>query len=86
MQVVSGREFRANQSKFLSLASSGEDIVLKSRTGSFRIVPLVAEDSIERPKNLVSDLRGALQEVKDFLNGNENKLISWEEMIDELHD
>lgn len=38
MLVISTREFRANQSKYLGMAADGEDIVLKSRGwGSLRL-------------------------------------------------
>ncbi len=86
MVVVTGREFRANQAKFLRYASDGEDVILKSRAGSFRISPVVMGDSQEVPRNLVAELRGALQDVKDFLNGETNKLLSWEDMLNELRD
>jgi len=39
MMVVTGREFRANQSKFIGAAYRGEEVVVKARAGSFRIVP-----------------------------------------------
>ena len=43
MTVVSIRDFRANQSKYLGLAAGGESVILTSRAGSFKIVP-VTED------------------------------------------
>ncbi len=39
MVVVSTRDFRNNQTKYLNLAKSGEHVILKSRLGSFRIFP-----------------------------------------------
>ena len=39
MVVVSTRDFRTNQTKYLNLAKAGEHVVLKSRVGSFRIFP-----------------------------------------------
>ena len=40
MIVISTRDFRANQTKFLDMVNNGEDIVLKSREkGSFKLVP-----------------------------------------------
>ena len=40
MTIVSTREFRANQTKFLGMASRGEHVVLKSRLGSYRLIPI----------------------------------------------
>lgn len=47
MIVISTRDFRANQSKFLNMANKGEDIVLRSRkNGSFKLIPLKEEDML----------------------------------------
>ena len=87
MMVISGRDFRVNQTKFLGLANKGEEIVLKSRSGSFRIIPVTINDKKEDSKtDVVANLKGALKEVKDFLDKKENNLVTWEEMIDELRD
>ena len=41
MLVISMREFRANQGKYLGLVRSGEEIILKSReNGSFALTPI----------------------------------------------
>lgn len=49
MLVISTREFRANQSKYLGMATDGEDRVLKCRGwGSFKIVPVSADDVLTR--------------------------------------
>ncbi len=46
MVIVSSREFRANQKKYLSLALSN-DVIIKSRShGSYRLVPITEEDSV----------------------------------------
>ena len=39
MVIVSTRDFRTNQTKYLNLAKAGEHVVLKSRAGNFRIYP-----------------------------------------------
>ena len=46
MQVVSAREFRANQGKFLTAAKSGQSVLLTSRYGTFKITPVTEEDSL----------------------------------------
>lgn len=46
MQVVSAREFRSNQGKYLIKANEGHSVLLTSRYGSFKIVPITEEDSL----------------------------------------
>lgn len=84
MIVISTRDFRANQTKFLDMVNNGEDIVLKSREkGSFKLVPIREEDSIIGKRDLMAEIRGALQQVKEHLEGK-IKLQSAESLIDEL--
>lgn len=47
MIIISTRDFRANQSKFMDMANNGEDIILKSRkNGSFKLVPVSESDTL----------------------------------------
>lgn len=46
MQVITASDFRANQTKILTAARDGELIILKSRIGLFKIVPVTDEDTI----------------------------------------
>lgn len=64
MQVVSAREFRANQSRILTAARNGESVMLTSRVGNFRIVPIESEDVI-----IERHLKTALEEVKAHKDG-----------------
>jgi len=86
MIVISTRDFRANQTKFLEMANDGEEVVLKSRgKGSFRIVPVSEKEPVAEERDLMTEFRGALQEVKDHLEGK-RKLKTIESLIDELRD
>ena len=38
--VVTSRDFRANQSRYIGYAHNGEDVILKSRAGSVRLIPV----------------------------------------------
>lgn len=38
--IVTARDFRANQSKYISIAHNGEDVIIKSRVGSVRLTPV----------------------------------------------
>lgn len=47
MLVISTRDFRANQTKFLDMVNNGEDIILRSRgKGSFKLVPVSEHDTL----------------------------------------
>lgn len=64
MQVVTAREFRANQTKILSAAKGGQSVMLTSRVGNFKIVPITEEDTI-----VERDFRASLEEVKAHVEG-----------------
>lgn len=48
MTIVSCRDFRSNQGKYLELAAKGENVILTSRSGNFRIVPVSAGSTTDR--------------------------------------
>ena len=81
--VISTRDFRTNQTKYLNLAKAGEHVVLKSRAGSFRILPDDGSDTIDAPRDLMKELRNALTEVKEAIDGK-RKLQSAESLLYEL--
>jgi antitoxin (DNA-binding transcriptional repressor) of toxin-antitoxin stability system len=84
MIVISTRDFRTNQTKFLDMANNGEDIVLKSRgNGSFKLVPVAVENTVAVKRDLMEELKEALQQVKDHMDGK-IELKSAESLIDEL--
>ena len=63
MQVVSAREFRSNQGKYLSAAMSGQSVMLTSRYGNFKITPVTDEDT------LTTRICEGLREVKLMESG-----------------
>ena len=83
MLVVTGRDFRANTAKYVDVANRGEDVVVKSRAGSFRIVPISEDDIVINKRDLTEELRGALMEAKEASEGKRN-LNTLENLIDEL--
>ena len=83
MIVLTGREFRANQSKYLGVARSGEGVVVKSRAGSFRIVPIADSDIVIGKDDLSESLYKSLLEIKNAKEGK-GKLLSWEEFRHEM--
>lgn len=86
LMIVTGREFRARQGKYISAAFSGQDVVVRSRRGSFRIIPVHDVDNTSSASpELEEQLSSALKEVKDSMEGKQ-QLMSWEEMLNELDD
>ena len=78
MQVISAREFRANQTKILRAANSGQTVMLTSRVGNFKIVPITDDDTI-----VERDLRRSIEEVKAHLEGK-IELPNAREIIQEI--
>ena len=83
MVIVSTRDFRTNQTKYLNLAKAGEHVVLKSRAAKFRTSPGSSSDTIAVPRDFMSDLKNALTEVNEALDGKHN-LQSAEDLLNEL--
>ena len=44
MVVVTGRDFRANQSKYIGMAQKGERVILSSKVGYAELTPLPQGD------------------------------------------
>ena len=63
MTVISIRDFRSNQSKYLNMASNGESVILTSRSGSFRIVPVSADDSVMTKAEFEAKIEAARAEI-----------------------
>lgn len=63
MTVISIRDFRCNQGKYLSLASNGESVILTSRAGSFRLVPVSPDDSVMTKAEFDSKIEAARKEI-----------------------
>lgn len=55
IQIVSAREFRSNQGKFLSAAVRGQDVLLTSRYGFFRITSVSSGDVEQASSGRPSD-------------------------------
>lgn len=67
--IISTREFRANQGKYLRMIKSGEEVILKSReNGSFALTP-VTEYSALIPKEYI--LKTKDEGLKRAITGEE---------------
>ena len=85
MVVVTGRDYRANLAKYYGLAQKGEDVVVKARYGSWKVVPITEEDVVVNKRDLRKELRNTLAEVKEQMEGKKN-LMTWEDLLNELDD
>lgn len=63
MEIISTREFRANQTAVLTKVKNGDSIILKSRVGSFKILPVTEEDT------LTERICKGLRQVKQIKDG-----------------
>ena len=89
MTIVTTRDFRANQTKFLDMVDRGEHVILRSRRGSYRLMPVDKdEQEEEEPKrDVTAEICQAMKDWKEYLEtGKSDKFVTWEEMMDELRD
>ena len=52
MIIVTGRDYRANLAKYYNLAQKGEDVIVKARYGSWRVIPITEDDIVVNKRNL----------------------------------
>ena len=75
MTVISIRDFRSNQGKYLGLAANGESVILTSRAGSFKIVPVSEDDSLISKKEFFARVDQARKDIAEgkglAVNGKE---------------
>lgn len=84
MTIVSTTDFRANQTKYLGMVDRGEAVILKSRHGSYRLMPVEEE---EPKRDVTAEICQAMKDWKEYLEtGKSDKFVTWEEMMDELRD
>jgi predicted site-specific integrase-resolvase len=81
MYIISTREFRANQKKYFELAEK-ETVFVTRKNGKPISISVVNEEDIPK-RDLVAELKGALQQVKEHLEGK-RKLKTLDELINEL--
>lgn len=66
------------------MVNSGEHVILKSREGSFRLLPVTSADYVSAgSQNVAEELKGALRELKDVIAGKKH-LNTLDKLIDEL--
>ncbi len=81
MRVVSGRDFRANQSKYITEAHNGEDIIITSRAGDVRLVPIKPDDIIVSRDEIPAELAALIDKARaEYREGKAVKLNTHEEI------
>lgn len=71
MVVVSSREFRANQRKYLNLARVNDVVITSRSCGSYRIVPVKEDDMLVDEMQLDAKIR---QGIADYEAGRVHRM------------
>ena len=71
MTIISCRDFRSNQGKYLELAAKGESVILTSRSGNFRIVPVSAASDMDR-----ADYIAGLNNAAESLESGSGRMVA----------
>lgn len=77
MEYISARNFRENQNRVLTKARNGQQIVLTSKVGTFKIVPMTNEEI------LAAQIISGVNEAKQIASGKA-KGISIDNLLNEL--
>ena len=84
MTIVSTRDFRANQTKYLEMVDQGEHVVLRSRRGRYRLTAMPVEP-IAPKRDVTAEVCQAIKDWKEYLEtGKSDKFRPAEDLIDEL--
>ncbi len=65
VMLIKARDFRANSGKYIRAAYEGDDIVLTSRSGNVKLVPVAPKDKLAHSYPLVTIARKARKEFKE---------------------
>lgn len=88
MTVVSAKEFHAN-SRYMRMARRGENVLVRSRGGIYRVSfePYLEEQQVDDlQRDITAEVCQAMKDWRDYLNGDESKMLSWEEFLDAVQD
>jgi len=70
--------------KYLGLVDSGENVVLKSRKGSYSL-KTVKEKRTKPKRDVTAEVCRGLKEFRDYLDGKPSTMRTLDEFLDELH-
>lgn len=76
--IITSKDFRANQSRYIGMAHSGEDVILKSRAGCVRLMPVDTREAPGQKENKVyiKDGEVKVEFVTDTLSIEEAKELT----------
>lgn len=82
MTIVSTREFRANQTKYLGMVDRGEHVILRSRLGRYRLTPVEKDDVL---RDVTAEVCQGMKDWKKYLEtGKSDKFRPAEQLVNEL--
>lgn len=64
MIIVTSREFRENQKKYLDLVDNKEQVVIKRKDKSYQLKPLTEEDRLFSLPEVIAEIKGGAEEIK----------------------
>lgn len=66
MIIISGREFRANESHYLDMVDSGQQVILRRRGAkSYRIVPIKEDDTLMTEEEYYAKLDRSIKQAEE---------------------
>jgi hypothetical protein len=90
MTVISAKEFNARQNHFMRMARRGEHVMVRSRGGNYHLTfePSITASSQDKEpeRDITAEVCQAMKDWRDFLDGDESKMLSWEEMLHDVQD
>ena len=86
MTVISIKDFRSNQGKYLNLAANGESVILTSRAGSFKIVPVSEDDSLISKKEFFARVDQARKDIAKLKKSEPAAFKKAGKLLGELQD
>lgn len=83
--IITAKDFRASQSRYIGAAYQGEAVLVKARAGDFLITPIKKKNTKKKAKgkDFAGDFRQALTQLMETMEGK-RKPKPVEELIDEL--
>ena len=85
MVVISSRDFRSDQSKYLGMAAEGQEVVLTTRNlGSFKIVPFTEDDVLMTKEELNEKIDKGIQDIKNGKGYRLSTKEDFERFLDSL--
>ena len=64
MVVISGRDFRANQTKYIKIAHHGEDVVISSRAGNVKLTPISRDEMVMNRNEITPELAAEIEKAR----------------------